>query len=204
MFSNIKNKSNYYIIVSFILLMFSCFYYCFSSNVIEEIVYYPKDKKSRKDKNEKKKNKEEKVIFMKAYRDKKSRLLDGFLEIYNKDGSMKEKILYIQGKPQYNLYNFDSETRLATIYFKNSDKVHCKYSMNIENQLDGEYLLYNHLGKLIEKRNYKNGILYGEHFRYQIYDSDDLSTEGENNNIKKKVYIVKYDDFGKVISANFQ
>ncbi len=185
--------------------LFSCL---LCSNKIEEIVYYPKEnkKRSKKDKNKNKElkdKKDRKIILMKSTHDKRTGLLDGFLEIYNKDGSLKEKVLYIQGKPQYERYK--CENGVHTIFFPNSDKIHAKYSTNSENKLDGEYTLYNISGKLIEKRNYKNGILVGDHFYYHIFDGDDLSIEQSENESKpkKKSYMIQYDDHGKVISEKF-
>ncbi len=189
--------------------MLSSFFSCLlCSNKIEEIVYYPKEnkKRSKKDKkNKKEEDKNDKIILMKSTRDKKTGLLDGFLEIYNKDGSLKEKVLYIQGKTQYERYKFDSENGVHIIYFPNSDKIHAKYTKNSENKLDGEYILYNINGKIIEKRNYKNGISIDTHFYYNVYDGDDLSNEPCENDSKpkKKTYVIQYDDNGKVISTKF-
>lgn len=187
--------------------MFDCLFNCLSYLThTEEIIYYPKDKhhKNRKDKkNKKEEDKNKKIILMKAIRHKRTGLLDGFLEMYNKDGSLKEKVLYIQGKSQYKCYKF--ENGVHTIYFQNSDKIHARYSKNCENKLDGEYTLYNISGKVIEKRNYTNGLSVGTHFYYNVYDGDELSTEEVENEskTKKKSYVIQYDDNGNVISTKF-
>ncbi len=187
--------------------MFDCLFHCLSySTHTEEIVYYPKDKqhKNRKDKkNKKEEDKNDKIILMKGIRHKHTGLLDGFLEMYHKDGSLKEKVLYIQGKPQYERYKF--ENGVNTIYFQNSDKIQARYSTNSKNELDGEYILYKINEKIIEKRNYKNNISVGTHFYYNVYDGDDLSNEPSENDSKskKKSYTIKYDDNGNIISSKF-
>ncbi len=73
----------------------------------EEIVYYPKKKK------------EENIIFMRAQRNIRTGRLDGFLEIYNKDGTLKEKTFYINGIPESPMIEY-LDNGSYCVYFPNT------------------------------------------------------------------------------------
>ncbi len=147
----------------------------------EEIIYFPKKKK------------EEKRIFMKACRNTKNGLLDGFLEIYNKDGTLKEKRLYQNGVLENKIIETFNDGSY-NVYFPNSTKISIKYTKELTQ-------IYSIEGKLIEEKKYKNNILI-THIYYGVFtevnSSDETDEDGKKEKIKpkRKKVTINYDEKG--------
>ncbi len=146
----------------------------------EEIVYYPKKKK------------EEDKIFIRAQRNIQSGLLDGFLEIYNKDGTLKEKILYINGVQEHKTIEYFEDDSYH-VYFPNTKKISVRYSKNMTQYYSME-------GKLIEEKQYNNNNILIQHIFYGVFtDIKNIENEEETKPKRKKV-ILQFDDNGKFLN----